>query len=155
VTTNGTEVAEIVDATVNGKGLIYTDSGTGAVGFVDISAPSNPLPDGALDVGGEPTSVAVRGPRYALVGVNTSPGDEVDAAPIRSGFLAIVDLKQRNIVREIDLNGQPDSIAVSRDRRYAAIVVENERNEDLNGGLLPQLPPGKLVVLKMFREPAQ
>ncbi len=149
VTSNGTEVAEIVDATVNGKGLVYTDSEIEVLGFVDISDPANPLPAGIIELGGEPTSVAVQGPRYALVGVNTSPGDEEDEPAVRSGYLAIVDLKTHEIVREIELEGQPDSIAISPDRLYAAIVVENERNEDYNDGLLPQDPPGKLVVLQM------
>lgn len=67
-------VAEIVAASDDGNLLIYTDSQTENVGFVDITTPSNPfpLPADTLPVGGEPTSVAVAGP-YALVGVNTSP----------------------------------------------------------------------------------
>ncbi|NNL87200.1 MAG: esterase-like activity of phytase family protein [Myxococcales bacterium] len=151
VTTNGTEVAEIVDATTNGRTLIYSDATS--IGFVDIRDPRNPLPDGKLPLDGEPTSVAVRGPVFALVGVNTSPGDEDDVAPIRSGFLAIVNLVTRRVVRTIDLGGQPDSIAISNNRRYAAVVVENERNEDLDDGIIPQDPPGKLVVVKMFGPP--
>ncbi len=106
VTSNGTEVAEIVDSTVNGKGLAYTDSDTESLGFVDIRDPSDPKPDGTLALGGEPTSVAVRGPRYALVGINTSPGDEDDEPPVRSGALAIVDLKARAVARTIDPGGQ-------------------------------------------------
>jgi hypothetical protein len=149
----GSEVAEIVDATIFGQDLVYTDSDTGSLGFVDIRDPSNPKPGGTLDVGGEPTSVAVRDQRFALVGVNTSPGDEDDEPPVRSGYVAIVDLEQHSILRTIDLDGQPDSIAISKNRRYAAIVVENERNEDFNGGLLPQDPPGKLVVLEMVGWP--
>ena len=153
VTTNGNEVAEIVDYTTNGRGLVYTDSDTQSLGFVDISNPNNPISDGILALDGEPTSVAVRGPILALVGVNTSPGDEDDVPPERSGFLAIVNLLTRQVVRRIDLGGQPDSIAISRNRFWAAIVVENERNEDFDGGLLPQDPPGKLVVVKMFGPP--
>ena len=38
--------------------------------------------------------------------------------------------------------GQPDSVAISPDERYAAIVIENERDEDVNDGLIPQLPAG-------------
>ena len=37
---NGSAVAEIVDVTVNGKQLVYTDSDNGAIGFVDISDPA-------------------------------------------------------------------------------------------------------------------
>ncbi len=153
VTTNGTEAAEIVARTVSGRGLVYTDSEIGALGFVDIRNPRNPKPDGVMPLGGEPTSVAVRGRRYALVGINTSPGDEDDTPPVRSGELAIVDLRTRSIVRTVDLGGQPDSIAISKNRRWAAVAVENERNEDYLDGVLPQDPPGKLVVVAMFGPP--
>ncbi len=149
VTTNGTEAAEIVDRTAFGKGLVYTDSETDALGFVDIRDPADPQPDGAMPLPGEPTSVAVRGPVYALVGVNTSPGDMDNVPPMRSGELLVVNVLTRTIARTIDLGGQPDSIAISKNRRWAAIVVENERNEDYLGGILPQDPPGKLVVLRM------
>ena len=44
----------------------------------------------------------------------------------------------------IELAGQPDSVAVAPSGRYAAIVIENERDEDENDGLLPQ-PPGGLA----------
>jgi hypothetical protein len=51
-------VAEIVDVGNKGKTLVYTDSQTGKLGFVDISNPAKPRALGAIDVGGEPTSVA-------------------------------------------------------------------------------------------------
>lgn len=40
---NGSDVAEIVDITINGKQLVYTDSPGKAIGFVDISDPANPV----------------------------------------------------------------------------------------------------------------
>ena len=43
---NGSAVAEIVDVTVNGKQLVYTDSEKGEIGFVDISDPANPVGQG-------------------------------------------------------------------------------------------------------------
>lgn len=52
--------AEIVAASTDGKTLIYTNSPRKEIGFVDIADPTRPLPIGALAVGGEPTSVAVR-----------------------------------------------------------------------------------------------
>jgi hypothetical protein len=61
VTDNGSAVAEIVDASRNGRTLVYTDSENAAIGFVDIADPTAPRADGTLDVGGEPTSVAVAG----------------------------------------------------------------------------------------------
>lgn len=144
-------VAEIVAASDDGNLLIYTDSQTENVGFVDITTPSNPLPLPAdtLPVGGEPTSVAVAGP-YALVAVNTSPSF---VAP--SGLLQIVDLQSRTIIRTIPLGGQPDSVAVSLDKRFAAIVIENERDEDLGNGSPPQLPSGFLVIVDLVGPPAQ
>ncbi|MCB1977591.1 MAG: hypothetical protein KDE66_11380, partial [Nitrosomonas sp.] len=65
-------VAEIIDASKDGKTLVYTDSQTKKLGFVDIKKPDQPKALGAIDVGGEPTSVAVAG-RFALVAVNTAP----------------------------------------------------------------------------------
>ena len=117
-------VAEIVDASKDGKTLIYTDSETEKLGFVDIKNPAEPAPLGAIDLGGEPTSVAVAG-RYALVGVNTSPSF---IAP--SGLLRVVDIENQVIVASHDLAGQPDSVAVSPNGRFAAVVIENERDED-------------------------
>lgn len=155
-------VAEIVAASADGETLIYTDGPGERIGFVDISDPSQPQPAGVLDVGGEPTSVAVLG-SYALAGVNTS---ESYARP--SGSLIVIDIAAQRIVRTMPLGGQPDSVAVSPRGRYAAIVLENERNEDLcvggtanateadedaceDGGgrlgTLPQLPAGALVVV--------
>lgn len=120
--------AEIVSASEDGKLLIYTDSQSERLGFVDIAEPGAPKPQGVLAMSGEPTSVAVSGP-YALAVVDTSPSF---SAP--SGELVVVDLETRDILRRIDLGGQPDSIAVSPDRHYAAITIENERDEEADDG---------------------
>lgn len=141
-------VAEIVDASKDGKTLIYTDSQTGKLGFVDIKHPKNPQPLGAIEVGGEPTSVAVAG-EYALVAVNTSPNF---LAP--GGHLHVVDIKTRMIVATHILGGQPDSIAVSPDEKYAAVVIENERDEDLGNGEPPQAPSGLLQIVDLLGTPA-
>ena len=146
---NGTVSAEIVDATKDGRTLLYTDSNTGLLGFVDLRDPANPLPAGTLPIGGEPTSVAVTG-RYALVATDLSAGNFV--AP--SGKLVVVDLRDRSIVREIPLSGQPDNVTVSPDERYATIVIENQRDESLNRGRLPQLPGGNLTILSMSGRPS-
>jgi DNA-binding beta-propeller fold protein YncE len=50
-------------------------------------------------------------------------------------------------VASIALPGQPDSVAVSKDGKYIAVVIENERDEDVNKGALPQLPAGSLVIV--------
>lgn len=145
---NGTEVAEIVDVSKDAKSLVYTDSATGQVGFVDITDPTAPVAAGALAVGGEPTSVAV-GSKYALVAVDTSDGD-FDRP---TGELHVIDVASRATVKTFPLGGQPDSTAISPDGRYAAIVLENQRDEDENDGLLPQPPPGQLVVIDLRGNP--
>jgi hypothetical protein len=133
--------AEIVTASLDGMTLIYTNSPKGEIGFVDIKDPSKPAAKGALNMGGEPTSVAVVGGN-ALVVVNTS-----ESFTNPSGKLVVVDIATQKIVNSITLPGQPDSIAVSKDGKYAAIAIESERDEDVNDGALPQLPAGSLVIV--------
>lgn len=140
-------VAEIIDATPDGRTLIYSDAILGVIGFIDISDPASPQPSGTVDVGGSPTSVAVAG-KHALVAVDTSTSF---VSP--SGHLLVIDLSTRNEIARFELGGQPDSIKVSADRRFAAIVIENQRDEDVvvddvEGGL-PQAPPGSLLVLSL------
>jgi hypothetical protein len=140
--------------------LIYTDSAQKRVGFVDITNPAQPQPLGTVEVGGEPTSVAVAGP-YALVAVDTSLSF---ISP--SGVLKVYHIGQclAQIAAcvpqaEIDMQGQPDSVAVSPDRRFAAVAVENERDEDVSvdgvEGGLPQLPGGFLQVVDLQGTPPQ
>jgi hypothetical protein len=143
---------EIMAVTDNGRTLIYTDAAQGVIGFIDIRNPAAPIGLGVMDVAGRPSSVAVHG-RYLLATVNTSPGF---VAP--SGYLGIYDLNACipspstcAAVRTIDVGGQPDSIALSPSKDWAAIAVENERDEDVTvdgvEGGLPQLPGGYLIVL--------
>jgi hypothetical protein len=151
--------AEIVAASEDGRTLVYTDSPNQSIGFVDITKPSEPKALGALRLDGEPTSVAVAG-TWALVAVNTS-----ESLTNPSGLLGAFDLKacaHRVTTCEphttIPLAGQPDSVAVSPDRRLAALVIENERDEevtvdDVEGGL-PQLPAGALQVLTLHGPPS-
>lgn len=139
--------AEIVAASSDGMTLIYTSGLSQQVGFVDITNPDTPVGLGSLNMGGEPTSVAVVG-TFALVAVNTSPSF---VAP--SGKLVVVDIATRTTVAELDLGGQPDSVAVSKDGRYAAIAIENERDEGLNGGAIPQLPAGSLAIIDLVGAP--
>jgi len=157
--TDTVTVAEIVAASADGNTLIYTDSPGNQIGFVDITTPSAPVGLGSTIVGGEPTSVAVKGD-YVLVGVNTSsfgdgavPGDgEGDLNA--SGFIRVVEIATGLVVAgaDIDLQGQPDSVAVSPDGGYAVVAIENERNEDHAAlgddiSVNAQLPAGKVVVV--------
>lgn len=140
-------VAEIITSAKNGNLLVYTDSETENIGFVDITNPANPLPAGVVKVAGEPTSVAVK-KNYALAAVNTSD-DFVNT----SGLLQVIDINSRLILRDIELGGQPDSIAVSPNGRYAAIAIENERDEDLDDGRPPQAPAGFVVIVDLVGPP--
>ena len=139
--------AEIVAASADATKLIYTDSPAEALGFVDIGDPANPVAGGTLPLGGEPTSVAVSG-NYALVGINTS-ADFINT----SGELLVVDVATEMPVVTIALAGQPDSVAVSPDGNYAAVIIENERDEDLGDGEPPQLPAGTLEILDISGDP--
>ena len=142
--TSDETAAEIVAASTDGMTLIYTDSLKEQIGFVDISNPSLPKPKGVLAMGGEPTSIAVKG-GYALVGVDTST-DFINA----SGDFVVVDIATQMIVHRASLGGQPDSVAISPDGKFAVIVIENQRDEDLGDGAPPQLPAGKVVVLNLI-----
>jgi hypothetical protein len=139
------EVAEIAAATPDGNVLIYTDSETQVVGFVDISDPANPTEIGTLSVAGEPTSVAVTPDgRYALAVVHGEPD-----------HLVVIDLDNISADPVIHLlGGQPDSIAISSDGLYAAIAIENERDEEVNEGVIPQEPPGFLTIVDLVGPPA-
>ena len=139
--------AEIVAASSDGMTLIYTSGLSKQIGFVDITDPSAPVGLGSLALDGEPTSVAVAG-AYALVAVNTSASF---VAP--TGKLVVVNIATRTVVAELDLGGQPDSVAVSKDGRYAAVVIENERDESVNGGAIPQLPAGGLAIIDLVGAP--
>jgi len=139
--------AEIVAASNDGKTLIYTDSPTESVGFVDITDPENPTGLGTVTLTGEPTSVAVHG-SHALVGVNTS-ADFINV----SGELAVIDIATQTVLTSIPLSGQPDSVAVSPDGNYVAIVIENERDEDLGSGEPPQAPAGTLDYIQLSGTP--
>ncbi|MGI9508094.1 MAG: hypothetical protein ACR2QJ_01940 [Geminicoccaceae bacterium] len=137
------EAAEILAASTDEQTLLFTDSPAGKLGFVDISDASAPTAEDVLALDGEPTSVAVQG-NYALVAVNTS---ESFVEP--GGHLAVVDINARQIDARCDVGGQPDSVAVSPDGAYLAIAIENERDEDLNDGVLPQLPAGYLAIFDL------
>lgn len=139
--------AEIITVSTDGTILVYSDSPLGAVGFVDVSDPANPQPAGMVTMDGEPTAVSVLHDEMlgdkVLVAVDTS---ESYVAP--SGHLAVVDLASRTIEATCDVGGQPDSTAVSPDASLVVVAIENERDEDLNDGEIPQAPPGTLAIFR-------
>ena len=145
----GTDIAtetspEIIAATADGMTLVYTDSPLGALGMVDITDPAAPKPLGSMDLGGEPTSVAVIG-NTAFVGVNTS-----ESYTDPSGKLVSIDIADKLETGACDLGGQPDSIAAAKDGSFISVAIENERDEDLNDGVIPQLPAGSLVMVPVL-----
>ncbi|WP_295043089.1 esterase-like activity of phytase family protein [uncultured Paracoccus sp.] len=135
--------AEIISASADGMTLVYTDSPLGVLGFVDITDPAAPKPLGNLPLDGEPTTAHIIGDRV-FVGVNTS-----DSKAQPSGRLAVADLASRAEVASCDLGGQPDSVAVAPDGSFLAVAIENERDEDVNDGAMPQAPAGFVVILPL------
>ncbi|WP_199258532.1 esterase-like activity of phytase family protein [Paracoccus binzhouensis] len=133
--------AEIMTATPDGNRLIYSDSPLGAIGLIDIANPRAPKPLGNIAMDGEPTTTVVLG-ETAFVGVNTS---ESFTKP--SGVLRSVDLESRKVVANCDLGGQPDSVALSPRGDMIAVAIENERDEGVNDGAIPQMPAGFVVRL--------
>lgn len=131
--------AEIISASEDGRMLVYSDSPLGALGFIDITDPAAPKPKGNVAMEGEPTTAVIIGDRV-FVGVNTS---ESRAAP--SGALRVIDLATEKVLASCDLGGQPDSVARAKDGSFVAIAVENERDEKVNDGALPQGPAGYVV----------
>lgn len=132
--------SEIITVTDNGMMLIYSDSPAGGIGFVDIADPKSPKALGFLALDGEPTSVTIVGGK-ALVGVNTS---ESFVNP--SGVLAVVDIASKSLDSTCDLGGQPDSVARNSEGTLIAIAIENERDEELNDGAIPQMPAGFVTI---------
>ncbi|GAA4181205.1 esterase-like activity of phytase family protein [Shinella granuli] len=135
--------SEIITASEDGNTLVYSDSPNKAIGFIDISDAKAPKAGGSLSFEGEPTSVTIAAGK-ALVAINTR---ESFVKP--SGVLAQVDLASKAIDATCDLGGQPDSIALNKDRTIAAIAIENERDEEVNDGAIPQMPAGDLVLLSL------
>ncbi|MTH76532.1 esterase-like activity of phytase family protein [Paracoccus aestuariivivens] len=133
--------AEIMTATADGMELIYSDSPLKAIGLIDIADPKNPKPLGNIAMDGEPTTTVVLG-KMAFVGVNTS-----ESFTNPSGVLRSVDLASKSVTANCDLGGQPDSVALSPKGDMLAVAIENERDEDVNEGALPQMPAGFVVRL--------
>jgi hypothetical protein len=134
--------AEIISATADGMTLVYSDSPAEVIGFIDITDPANPTAAGVFAMpGGEPTAVAVHG-MTVYAGENTS---ESFVEP--SGVLHAIDATSRDVLASCDLGGQPDSVAVAPDGSFVAVAIENERDEDLGEGRVPQMPAGFVAIV--------
>lgn len=152
-------VAEISTVTPDGNTVIYTDAAAKRIGFIDIRDPLKPAGLGTLSLAelghadDQPTSVAAHG-EFVLVVVDTTGGDFANP----SGRVDIVRVADRTRVHSIDLGGQPDSIAISPDGSFAAIAMENQRDEEFTPaggeeGDLPQPPTGFLQLLTLTGAP--
>ena len=152
-------VAEISTVTPDGNTVIYTDAAGKRIGFVDVRDPAAPVGQGTLsleelgDADDQPTSVAAVGD-FVLVVIDTTGGDFANP----SGRVDIVRVSDRTPVHSIDLGGQPDSIAISPDGSFAAIAMENQRDEEATPpggeeGDLPQPPTGFLQLIDLAGEP--
>lgn len=152
-------VAEISTVTPDGNTVIYTDAAAKRIGFVDVRNPAEPVGKGTLSLvelghaDDQPTSVAAHGD-YVLVVVDSSGGDFT--AP--SGRVDVVRVSDRTRVHSIDLGGQPDSIAISPDGAFAAIAMENQRDEEFTPdgaeeGDLPQAPAGFVQLIDLGPDP--
>lgn len=139
----GRSIAEIVAASGDGMTLVYVDGEQKGVGFIDISDPAAPRAAGFVALEGEATSVATLGGR-AFVMVDTSPDKRNP-----SGVAAVLDIASRRIEGRCDLGGQPDAAVVSRDGRFLVVAIENERDESLDRGRIPQLPAGTLAIIPL------
>ncbi|OMC38960.1 alkaline phosphatase [Mycobacterium sp. GA-1841] len=148
-------VAEISTVTPDGNTLIYTDAAAKRIGFVDIHDPAKPIGIGTLSLAelghkdDQPTSVAAVGD-VVLVVVDTTGGDFTHP----SGRVDIVRIADRSRAHTIDLGGQPDSIAISPDGTFAAIAMENQRDEKFTPpgkgeGDLPQPPTGFVQLIDL------
>ena len=156
-------VAEISDVSDDGTLVAYTDAAGQRIGFLDITNPAAPVGAGSVDLtvlgdgSDEPTSVSIVGD-LVLVVIDSSDGDFTDP----SGRVDVLDLDTREVLASIDLGGQPDSIAISPDEAYAAIAMENQRDEDAPAdgdpegeeGELPQAPGGFLQVIELDGAPS-
>lgn len=150
-------VAEISTVSEDGNTLIYTDAAGKRIGFLDISDPHDPKGAGSVSLAelghadDQPTSVAVAG-EYVLVVIDETGGEFEHP----KGRVDVLKVSTREKVASIDLEGQPDSIAINKDGSIAAIAMENQRNEerkDVEGGL-PQMPTGFVQTLKLEGDPS-
>lgn len=134
-------VAEIVAASQDGRLLAYTDGEQKGIGLIDITEPDTPKAAGFIPVEGEPTSVVFLGNKIVAA---------VDASKLffqPEGHLVTIDIATRKVVESCNLQGQPDSIALDKLGRNIVVVLENQRDEGLNKGALPQLPAGNVTIL--------
>lgn len=156
-------IAEIVDATPNGRTLVYTNAGQGVIGLVDITNAAQPAFLTTLAVGGEPTSVSIVDD-YALVTVWVdSPVIGQPPPAFLPGRLVVVDVANPQapaIVGHREIGYHPDSVKARKigNEVFAVVAIENEPVVVV-GGLVTSLvdpgspndvgPPGLIQVVRV------
>jgi hypothetical protein len=140
-------VAEIVDATPDGRTLVYTNAALGVIGFVDITNPAQPSFLSTLAVGGEPTSVSIID-NYALVTVWVDSPVIGQPPPLGlPGHLVVVDVANPQapaIVGHRDIGYHPDSVKAKKigNEVFAVIAIENEPIVVVGGLVTSNVDPG-------------
>lgn len=109
--TDNVTAAEIITATDDGMTLVYSNSKSGNVGFVDITEPDHPKPMGVVVLDGDPTSVTVL-QNYVF-------------AAVSNGRLNAIEIATKTVVQTWELGGRPESVTVSPDGSYIVIAIED------------------------------
>lgn len=146
-------VAEIVAATPDGKGLLFTSADAGAMGLMDITDPARPVILPRVDVRlggvGEPTSVAISPDgRYAVLALRLD--DDVNNA--RRGFLRVYDIRDLRAVRhvkDVSVGIGPDSVALAGagNTLRAVVAIEDEETDAKGDATLDGQRPGRIDVV--------
>merc|ERR1712167_340790 len=66
-----------------------------------------------------------------------------------SGSITSYDLKTGIKSKECNVGGQPDSVAIAPSGKFIAVAIENERDEEFNDGVIPQMPAGNVAFVKL------
>lgn len=139
VRAEGPSAAEIVVGTPDGHQAVYADSIGKGVGFIDIRNPEAPAPLDYLSLDQEPTSLALT-EEWVLVVTDDKNSQ---------GTLVVLDFQTHQEVARHKLPGGPDAIAVSPDKRFAAVAIENESPSGF-----PAAPPGSVAVFRIEGPPS-
>ena len=136
--------AEIITATPDGMTLIFTDSPGKRIGFVDIADPTAPKPAGSLAMGGEPTSATV----VKTAGTGRRQHAR-RARPSRAAMSPWSISRHRRSRPPATSAASPIRWPPARTGRFLVVAIENERDEELNDGKIPQMPAGHVAILDL------
>lgn len=143
--------AEILYSTPDGKKLVVTEADLGSIAIVSIEDMNNIKLEKSVSLKSlsdkaEVTSVTVTPDgNYALAAVRG--GDDINNANM--GYVAVISLESYEIVKSYEVGIGPDSIAISKDGKYAVIAIEDEEiNKELDEIEFSKVKrPGSIAVL--------